>query len=47
MDDLWKIWRQVTPREGILAVGAICVGSFLIHLVVMLGTDRYINALLG
>ncbi len=47
MKDAWMIWRLVTPREGLFAVGGVMVASFLIHLVVMLGTDRYIDKLLG
>lgn len=46
--DLWKIWKVVTPREGIYLIGLVMLASFLIHLVVMLGgSDRYINGLLG
>lgn len=47
MDDLWKVWRLITPREGLFAIGGVMVASFIIHLVVMLGSDRYINGLLG
>lgn len=47
MLELWKIWRVITPREGALALIGLMLASFLIHLIVMLGSDRYINGLLG
>lgn len=47
MQDIWKIWRLITPREGLFILGGVMVASFLIHLVVMLGSERYISGLLG
>lgn len=47
MNDLWKIWQHITPREGILAIGAVMIASFLIHIMVMTLSDRYAEALLG
>ena len=47
MDDLWKIWRHFTPREGLIGVGLVMAASFLMHLVIMLGSDRYLAGLLG
>ena len=47
MNDIWKIWRFVTPREGVLGLGALMVASFLIHVMVITSVDRYAEALLG
>ena len=47
MSDLWKIWRLVTPREGVIAVGVVMAASLLIHVMVMTLSDRYATALLG
>lgn len=48
MNDLWKVWRQVFPREAIVGGFLILIlASFMIHVVVMLGSDRYITGLLG
>ena len=45
--DLWKIWKVLTPREGVLALGGVMLASFVIHMMVMLASDRYSSALLG
>ncbi|MEM1384024.1 MAG: light-harvesting protein [Pseudomonadota bacterium] len=47
MNELWKIWRLVSPREGALALGVVMLASLMIHLIVMFGSDRYIDRLLG
>ncbi len=47
MDDLWKIWRHITPREGILALLFLFVASFLIHVMVITNSERYATGLLG
>lgn len=47
MNDLWKIWRVVTPREGVKIVGLVCLASFIIHIMVMTASDRYVTGLLG
>ena len=47
MNDLWKIWRHVTPREGILFVGGVMLASLFIHYMVMTTTNRYAEGLLG
>lgn len=47
MFDIWKIWRFVTPREGILALLFLFAASFLIHVMVMTASNRYAEALLG
>ena len=47
MNDLWKIWRLITPREGALALAGLMLASFLIHVMVMTLSDRYAAALLG
>lgn len=48
MNDIWKVWQQVSPREAILLWGSILViGSFLIHVMVMTASDRYAAGLLG
>lgn len=44
----WKAWRLIYPREGLIASFAFLgILTIVVHLVVLLGTDRYINALLG
>jgi hypothetical protein len=47
MQDLWKMWRYLTPREGVLALGALMLASFLIHVMIMTASDRYVTGLLG
>jgi hypothetical protein len=47
MNDLWKIWQYITPREGVLALFFLFVASFLIHVMVMTASDRYAVGLLG
>jgi hypothetical protein len=47
MDDLWKIWYHITPREGVLALGGLCLASFAIHVMVMTASSRYAIGLLG
>ncbi|MEL6220104.1 MAG: hypothetical protein AAFR79_16825 [Pseudomonadota bacterium] len=47
MNDLWKIWRLVSPREGALALAVLMLASFAIHMMVMLASDRYSAGLLG
>ena len=47
MNDLWKIWQHITPREGIMGLGGLMLASFLIHVIVILSNDRYVSALLG
>lgn len=47
MNDLWKIWRHVTPREGIKGLLILFLASFLIHVMVMSLSDRYAAGLLG
>jgi hypothetical protein len=47
MNDIWKIWQYVTPREGILALFFLFIASFLIHVMVMTASDRYAEGLLG
>ncbi len=45
--DIWKIWQHITPREGILGLAGLFLASFIIHMMVMLASDRYSQALLG
>ncbi|MGF1605358.1 MAG: light-harvesting protein [Rhodothalassiaceae bacterium] len=46
--DLWKMWKVVTPREGFIGTLLFVVlTSFMIHLMVMLNSDRYVSSLLG
>ncbi|MEL6198299.1 MAG: hypothetical protein AAFT19_10655 [Pseudomonadota bacterium] len=45
--ELWKIWQQITPREGVLGLAGLMVASFIIHMMVMLASDRYAAGLLG
>ncbi|MEO0819429.1 MAG: hypothetical protein AAF074_03290 [Pseudomonadota bacterium] len=47
MNDLWKIWQQITPREGVIGLAGLMLASFIIHMMVMLASDRYSSALLG
>ena len=47
MNDFWKIWQHVTPREGIMALFFLMIASFLIHVMVMTASDRYAEGLLG
>lgn len=47
MQDLWKLWRYVTPREGVLGLGVLMLASFLIHVMIMTASDRYAAGLLG
>jgi hypothetical protein len=47
MNDLWKIWQFVTPREGVLGLVGLFLASFLIHVMVMTASDRYAEGLLG
>jgi hypothetical protein len=47
MDDLWKIWRHISPREGIIGLAVLMAASFAIHMMVMLASDRYSTGLLG
>jgi hypothetical protein len=47
MNDLWKIWQFVTPREGVLGLLVLFIASFLIHVMVMTASDRYAEGLLG
>ncbi|MEL6208872.1 MAG: hypothetical protein AAFR44_01560 [Pseudomonadota bacterium] len=47
MNDLWKIWQQITPREGVIGLAVLMLASFAIHMMVMLASDRYSAGLLG
>jgi hypothetical protein len=47
MIEMWKIWRFVTPREGILGLAGLFLASFLVHVMVMTASGRYAAALLG
>ncbi|MEL6476556.1 MAG: hypothetical protein AAGF44_05675 [Pseudomonadota bacterium] len=48
MNDIWKIWRAVFPAEGVIGGFLIVIiGSFAIHMMVMLASDRYVTGLLG
>jgi hypothetical protein len=47
MNDLWKLWRVVSPREGALALLFLFLAAFLVHVMVMTASDRYAAALLG
>lgn len=47
MNDLWKIWQHVTPREGVRALVLLFIASFLIHVMVMTASERYAAGLLG
>ncbi|MGF1447405.1 MAG: hypothetical protein ACFBRM_14570 [Pikeienuella sp.] len=45
--DIWKIWQFVTPREAIFGLAGLMLASFVIHMMVMLASERYVTALLG
>lgn len=47
MDDLWKIWKQVSVKEGLIGLGLIMGASFVMHIIIMLASDRYSGGLLG
>ena len=47
MNDIWKIWQHITPREGIKALMYLFLASFLVHVMVMTASDRYAVGLLG
>jgi hypothetical protein len=47
MQDLWKIWRHLTPREGLLGLGVLMLASFLIHVMIITNSERYAAGLLG
>ncbi|SEA69469.1 hypothetical protein [Rubrimonas cliftonensis] len=47
MNDLWKIWRHITPREGVLGLLVLMLASFLIHVMVVSLSERYVTGLLG
>jgi len=44
----WRFWQIVSPQEGLNAfLHALVWGAIVIHLVVLLASDRYATALLG
>ena len=49
MPEMWRIWKVITPREGLIGMTLFVIAtSGMIHLVVMLGgSERYIGGLLG
>jgi hypothetical protein len=47
MNDLWKMWRYLTPREGVIALAGLILASFLIHVMIMTVSERYATGLLG
>ncbi|MEO0999458.1 MAG: hypothetical protein AAFW69_02460 [Pseudomonadota bacterium] len=47
IQDLWKIWRVITPRDGLMAIGAVMAASFVMHIVIMIVSEQYSAGLLG
>jgi hypothetical protein len=47
MNDTWKIWQFITPREGILGLLLLFVASVFIHVMVFTLSDRFLDAYLG
>ncbi|MEM9009872.1 MAG: hypothetical protein AAGE18_01500 [Pseudomonadota bacterium] len=47
MNDLWRIWKVITPREGVIAIAAVMAASFIMHIVIMFASESYSSGLLG